>query len=417
MPSYTRVDIGTLVRRLDQPSGLLASFAESEFRKVWFGAVLFALGMWIERLAIGWFVLDQSGSVFLAALSFAIRTVPNLILGPIGGVISDRVPRTTVLMVTSLVRMSTAVSMALVVFSDFATIPLLLVLVCLTGSTIAFWSTALLPLQTEIVGHERLGNAISLTSFGQRSIGLVGALTGGVLLAWLGPAPTLLISAAPLAAATIIFSRVNQPERAPRIQTGFATDLVDGLRLIFKTPIIRLLLAVMIIVEIFGFSFHGLLPAVAERILEVGPERLGVITGSVSVGAMLGTLLLVVVADRLPRGLMLITVFATFGSLIIVLGNSTIFWLSVAAAAGIGASAAMVDALEWIMLQDSVPETLRGRALGHWNFAIGWGWIGPVALGAIAEATSVGRALTFSGAVLAASAVIILISASSLRER
>mgnify|MGYP001238210424 CR=1 FL=1 len=410
-------DIGKLIQRLDQSSGLVASFAEPDFRKVWFGAVLFALGMWIERLAIGWFVLDQSGSVFLAALSFAIRTVPNLILGPIGGVISDRVPRTTVLMVTSIVRMSTAVSMALVVFFDFATIPILLVLVCLTGSTIAFWSTALLPLQTEIVGQARLGNAISLTSFGQRAIGLVGALAGGILLAWLGPAATLLISAAPLAAATIIFSRVHQPDRAPRTETRFTTDLLDGFRLIFKTPMVRLLLGVMIVVEIFGFSFHGLLPAVAERILEVGPERLGVITGSVSVGAMLGTLLLVLVADRLPRGLMLITVFATFGSLIIVLGNSTIFWLSVVAAAGIGASAAIVDALEWIMLQDSVPETLRGRALGYWNFAIGWGWIGPITLGAIADATSVSNALTFSGAVLAASAVIILVSASSLRQR
>ena len=59
------------------PAGVLSSFEEPEFRKVWFGAVLFGLGMWMERLAIGWFVLDELGSVFLAALSFAIRTVPR----------------------------------------------------------------------------------------------------------------------------------------------------------------------------------------------------------------------------------------------------------------------------------------------------------------------------------------------------
>ena len=47
--------------------GVLASFDEPEFRTVWFGAVLFGLGMWMERLAIGWFVLDETGSVFLAA--------------------------------------------------------------------------------------------------------------------------------------------------------------------------------------------------------------------------------------------------------------------------------------------------------------------------------------------------------------
>ena len=180
---------------------------------------------------------------------------------------------------------------------------------------------------------------------------------------------------------------------------------------------VRLLLGMMILVEILGFSFNGLLPAVAERVLEVGPERLGVITAGVSIGAMLGTLFLVVTADRLPRGLMLIAVFALFGGLLIVLGNSTIFWLSVVAAAGIGASAAMVDALEWIMLQNAVPETLRGRALGGWNFAIGWGWIGPIALGAIADATSVPRALTLSGALLVTAAAVTLGLASSLRAR
>lgn len=401
----------------DRPPGVLASFQEPEFRKVWFGAVLFGLGMWIERLAIGWFVLDETGSVFLAALSFAIRTLPNLVLGPIGGAASDRLPRAKVLTATAIVRMLAAALMALVVLADVAAVPILLALVSITGSTIAFQNTALQPLQAEIVGPRRLGNAISLTSFGQRSIGVAGALIAGIFLGSLGPAPTFLLAAFPLAGAAIVFSRVKPPERAARVRTTFMADVVEGLRLIIETPMVRLLLGMMILVEILGFSFNGLLPAVAERVLEVGPERLGVLTAGVSIGAMLGTLFLVATADRLPRGLMLIAVFALFGALLIVLGNSTIFWLSVAAAAGIGASAAMVDALEWIMLQDSVSETLRGRALGGWNFAIGWGWIGPIALGAIADAAGVPRALTLSGALLVTAAAVSLALASSLRGR
>ena len=416
MTSSSAVDPGP-ARPPNRPPGPLSSFEEPEFRKVWLGAVLFGLGMWAERLAIGWFVLDETGSVFLAALSFAIRTLPNLVLGPIGGAASDRLPRAKVLTATAVVRMVAAALMALVVFAGFASIPILLALVFVTGSTIAFQNTALLPLQAEIVGSARLGNAISLTSFGQRSIGVAGALTTGVLLAWIGPAPTFLLSALPLAGAAVMFSLVRAPSRPARGQTRFAADVIEGLRLIVETPMVRLLLGMMILVEILGFSFNGLLPAVAERVLEVGPERLGVITAGVSIGAMLGTLFLVVTADRLPRGLMLIAVFALFGGLLIVLGNSTIFWLSVVAAAGIGASAAMVDALEWIMLQNAVPETLRGRALGGWNFAIGWGWIGPIALGAIADATSVPRALTLSGALLVTAAAVTLGLASSLRAR
>ena len=114
---------------------------------------------------------------------------------------------------------------------------------------------------------------------------------------------------------------------------------------------------------------------------------------------------------------MLVAVFVTFGVLVVVLGRSHVFWLSVAATAGIGASAAMVDALEWIMLQASVHADVRGRALGGWNFAIGWGWLGPLSLGAIADATSVPTALTLSGALLVAFAFAALAASSTLRAR
>ena len=397
--------------------GVLASFGEPEFRKAWLGAVLFGLGMWIERLAIGWFVLDETGSVFLAAFSFAIRTIPNLLLGPIGGAASDRLPRARILMTTAMVRMAAAALMSTAVFIDVAAVPILMALTFVTGSTIAFQNTALQPLQAAIVGPERLGSAISLTSFGQRSVGVVGALSGGVLIGWLGPAPTLLIGAIPLAGAALMFSTVRPPMRRPPSNSRFSSEVVEGLRMIVQVPMVRLLVGMMIVVEILGFSYNGLLPAVAERVLNVGPERLGILAAGVAVGSTLGMLLLVFTADRIRRGMMLITVFMTFGALLVVLGNSTVFWLSVVTVGGIGASAAMVDALEWIMLQDSVPDELRGRAMGGWNFAIGWGWIGPIILGTIAEATGVPIALTLSGAGLFASALVVLVLAKSLRAR
>ena len=216
----------------------------------------------------------------------------------------------------------------------------------------------------------------------------------------------------------MVFAGLRPPgaARPGRGHTSFR-EVLDGLRLLARIPAVRLLLGMMIVIEILGFSFASMLPAVAERILEVGPERLGVLTAGVAVGAMFGTALLVFTTDRLPHGLMLVTVFVTFGLLVVVLGSSTAFWLSVAATAGIGASAAMVDALQWIMLQLNVRPEVRGRALGGWNFAIGWGWIGPLALGAMADATSVRAALTLSGTLLVIFAVAALAASATLRER
>ena len=407
----------TLEEQTAAGSGVFSSFEEPTFRRVWFGAVLFALGIWMERLAVGWFVLEVTGSVFLAALSLGIRSVPNLVLGPIGGAVSDRLPRGRVLMATALVRAVAASLMSLVVIVDVATVPLLLALVFVTSSTLAFHNTSLQPLQAEIAGPARLGNAISLTSFGQRSVGAAGALGGGALIGWLGPEPTFLVAALPLACAAVVFAGLRPPTRPPAERQHLAREVLEGLRLLARTPTVRLLLGMMVVVEILGFSFASMLPAVAERILEVGPERLGVLTAGVAVGAMFGTALLVFTTDRLPHGLMLVTVFVTFGLLVVVLGNSTAFWLSVAATAGIGASAAMVDALQWIMLQVSVGAEVRGRVLGGWNFAIGWGWLGPLALGAVAEAASVPAALTLSGTLLVIFALASLASSATLRER
>ena len=398
-------------------SGAFGSFRVPRFRRVWLGAVLFALGFWMERLAVGWFVLDLTGSVLLAALSLGIRAIPNLVLGPIGGAVSDRLPRGRVLAATSLVRAIAVALMALVVIVDVATVPLLLALVLVTSSTLAFHITSLQALQAEIAGTTRLANAISLTTFGERAVGAVGALGGGALIGWLGPEPTFLAAALPLAGASLVFAGLRPPARLPVARAHLFREVLDGLRLLARTPAVRLLLGMMIAVEILGISFASMLPAVAERVLEVGPERLGVLTAGVAAGAMFGTALLVFTADRLPHGPLLVAVFVIFGLLVVVLGNSTVFWLSVAATAGIGASAAMVDALQWIMLQLNVRAGERGRALGGWNFAIGWGWIGPLTLGAVAEATSVPLALTLNGTLLVVVAVAAFAASRTLRER
>ena len=398
-------------------SGAFASFRVPRFRRVWLGAVLFALGFWMERLAVGWFILDLTGSVLLAALSLGIRAIPNLVLGPVGGAVSDRLPRGRVLATTALVRAIAVALMSLVVIVDVATVPLLLALVLVTSSTLAFHITSLQALQAEIAGTTRLGNAISLTTFGERAVGAVGALGGGALIGWIGPEPTFLAAALPLAGAAVVFAGLRPPARPPVARAHLFREVLDGLRLLAGTPAVRLLLGMMIAVEILGISFASMLPAVAELVLEVGPQRLGVLTAGVAAGAMFGTALLVFAIDRLPHGLMLVGVFVTLGLLVVVLGNSTTFWLSVAATVGIGASAAMVDTLQWIMLQVNVGAGVRGRALGGWNFAIGWGWIGPLALGAGAEAAGVPAALTLSGALLVVFALVSLASSAMLRER
>ena len=385
------------------------------FRRVWTAAVLFALGQWMERVAVGWFVLDSTGSVFLTALVWSVRMLPNLVLGPVAGALSDRLPRARVLAAAALVKAVVLAAIGVAVLTGHDSVPLLFTLVALSGATMAFQISSLQALAADTVGRERLASAVSLTSFGQRSVGAVGAVGGGLLITTLGPAFTFALAVVPVVAAASIYARLPAGGRRVASQP-LLSDVADGLRLLVTVRLVSVLLGLMVVVEILGFSYHSLLPVIASAVLDVGPVGLGTLVSATALGSLAGTGAPTLMADMRRKGPLLVGVVFSFGVLLVALAGSDRFVLSIVIVAGIGAMAAMVDALEWILLQASVPDGMRGRVLGGWNLAIGIGVIGPIALGALADVAGVQWAIGASGALLATAALIIAVGARRLRE-
>ena len=183
---------------------------------------------------------------------------------------------------------------------------------------------------------------------------------------------------------------------------AFVRDLADGLRLLLDIRMVALLIGLMILIENFGFSVNALLPVVADEALNVGSTGLGALGTSFGVGSIIGTAALAALGDYRHKGYLLAGVVVSFGLLLAALGTADALVVALIIGAGLGATMAMVDALEWILLQASVPDAYRGRAIGAWNLAIGLGLVGPVILGAIADRYGVEDALFASGALLTA---------------
>ncbi len=399
---------------LRRREGPLAPFGVPAFRRLFAGGVLFSLGQWMERTAIGWFVLDQTGSVFLTALAWSVRTIPNVFFGPIAGALADRYSRRVLLAANASVRAATVTVLGLVAFGGEDAVLQIFVLVALSGVTMTVQTASLQSLAGDVAGPGRLNSAVSLISFGARSVAAAGALASGFLIAWIGAPWTFLLAAAPLVLGALLFASVPSPPRA-RSNASLSADVLEGLQTIVRVPIVGLLLGLMVVVEILGFSFNSLLPAVADSLLGVGPEGLGTLISGAALGSMGGTAFLAL-AHRWRKGPMLLAVVSLFGVLLVGLALSRSFLLSVVIVGAVGAMAGMVDALEWMLLQASVAKRLRGRVLGAWNLAIGWGWIGPVVLGALAEWIGVGTALAFSGALLAVTGVLVALQSRMLRQ-
>ena len=380
------------------------AFRYPAFRRVWVTGVLIALAAWTERLAAGWLILTETASVFLTAASFAVRQAPGLIAAPIAGAISDRVPRNRLLGIAAACRAVLLALLALFALSGLEPLWVAFVLIALAGVGHAFETPSTQALVTDSVPRRAAMNAVALQSVGARAMGAMGGLLGGVVIANYGiPAALFAGAVVSLAGALVVGTMHPVARRGARTELrdrSILGDVADGLRVMFSVPLVRTLLALAVLVEMFGFAYHSVLPAVARNVLEVGEVGLGVLSMMAGVGSLAGVIALTAIGNVRRKGLLLIGITLGYGGFLLAFGSSGVFPLSLILMTGVGAMAAAFDAMQWVLLQQYVPDNMRGRAIGGWVFAIGFGWTGYLALGAVAEYVGVQWALAATGTLV-----------------
>lgn len=374
------------------------------FRRLWYGSVVLSTGNQFERLAIGWLVLVETDSVFLTAASFAIQKAPGTLVAPIAGDLSDRMPRGRMLAFTSVYKALLIGLLATLTLTEIDAMWPIFLLIALGGVGQTFELPATQGLITDIAPPEMAMKAVAMQSTGSRAVGALGSLVGGLTIAALGIPTALfigmgvyLIGAAVMATMPVYHTDRHTARPAGR---SLIRDAVGGLAALMRIPLVRTLLLVAFIVEMFAFAYSSVLPSLARDVLLVGVDGLGSLNMMTSLGAVAGVAALTAWGSSFRRGLLLIGVTTGFGLALILFASSGLFWLSLVLITLVGAMAAVSDAMQWTMLQQHVPDEMRGRAIGGWMFVVGFGWMGQVALGAAAEAFGVPWALSAAGALV-----------------
>ena len=406
-------------RKLRLPTAA-GAFRYAAFRRVWVTGVLIALAAWTERLAAGWLILTETDSVFLTAASFAVRQAPVLISAPLAGALSDRMPRSRLLAIAAAFRAVLLALLALFALSGLEPLWVAFVLIALAGVAHSFETPCTQALVTDSVPRRTAMNAVALQSVGARGVGALGGLMGGVVIASYGIPAAMFAGAVVSLIGALVVGTMSPPAArsarpGPR-DTSVLRDVADGLRVMFSVPLVRTLLLLAVLVEMFGFAYHSVLPAVARNVLEVGEVGLGVLTMMAGFGSLAGVLALTAIANVRRRGLLLIGITLGYGAFLLAFASSGLFPLSLALITGVGAMAAAFDAMQWTLLQQYVPDHMRGRAIGGWVFAIGFGWIGYLTLGAVAESIGVQWALAATGALVVLTGLTAAAIAPKLRS-
>jgi MFS family permease len=377
-----------------------------------------SLGNWGERLATGWVVLSETDSVFLTAASFAVRQAPQLVTAPIGGAISDRFSRGKILLFTGIYKALVLSALALVAANGLEPLWLVFVILAFSGIGHSFELPTVQGMVTGSVPRAFRMNAVAVQSVGMRAVGALGALAAGFAIGALGVPMTLLASGLAFTVGGVLALIANRGVRSKvRLQSSSVVrDVIDGLKLMSTLPIVRMILITAVMVEIFGFAYGAVMPAVAREALNVDEKGLGTLTMMAGIGSVIGSVILMALGNFPRKGLLLIGIAALYGLFIATFSASGSYAVALVLIMGVGASAAASDAMNWTLLQLNVPDEMRGRAVGAWVFAIGFGWIGHLGLGALGDIFGVQWALAGAGIMLVLTALVVLAASPGLRR-
>ena len=400
VPPRTEAATGPMVLR-----GAKVAFASLEHRnyRLWFSSQVASLiGTWMQFTAQGFLVFELTRSpAFLGYVAFAYGA-PVWLFMLFGGVVSDRVVRRTIVLITQSTMMILAFILAGLTFLGHIQPWYIVLLAFGAGAANAFEVPARQAFVIELVAREDLSNAIALNSTMFNLATAVGPAVAGVAYATLGPAWCFMINGVsfiPVIAALLMMRLEPQP---PRVHTGSAVDAFKtGAKYVWSHPTMRILIALVMVTTVSGMSFATLFPAWAVKILGGDAATNGFLQSARGAGSLVGALMIASSARVKIKGKLLMIGLLVFP--VILLAWSATRWLplSLILLGGVGWATIVVFNISNILVQMHVPDELRGRVMSIYMLSFfGMFPLGALLEGAVAQA--IGEPITVALGALGA---------------
>ncbi|HEY8773249.1 MAG TPA: MFS transporter, partial [Gaiellaceae bacterium] len=341
------------------------------YRLFFSGQLVSVSGTWMQDTALPWLVLQLTHSpVYVGLLIFA-RYAPFMAFGLFSGALADRFDNRRVVIVTQASSMVVAAGLAVLAFSGVDQVWPYFVLAFLGGSALVFDAPNRHALTFQLVGRDELPNAVALNSSLFNAGRVVGPAIGGVLIAAFGVSWCFAINAvtflAVLAGLLLMRSAELYPLDRGLVGTKTAGAIREGLAYVWRSPQLKLVLGITIVVSATGFNFRVLLPVLASGTLHAGAEVFGVLFACFGAGALLGALGAAALGRASWRALILGSAGFSSGMLLLApVRNAGIAALLLFA---IGFCFSTWTANSQSILQLTAPDRLRGRVLGLYLFA------------------------------------------------
>jgi MFS family permease len=385
----------------------------TSFRRLLASLAVSSLGDWLYNVALLAFVYERTGSPAWLAVTTAVRIVPIVVLGPLGGVIADRHDRRMLLIASHLLCAALMVALAGVVAFDA---PVVLAPLLAGAATLAsaVHPPAVAASTPRLVPEAALQRAnAARAAIGQGAI-VAGPAVGAVVLAVSSPAVAILVNASTFLVAAALVASIPagpafRPGRDAAAAPGLLADLRTGVDALRGAPAaVRVIAADVICSAVYGMLTVTLVLVAGE--LGAGPGGYGLLLGAFGTGGLLGAAL----ASRIDGAHWRATLAAALVLValpVAALGVVHSLWIALALGlvAGIGSVVAEV-----------LSETALPRMLDDDVLARAYGFVLPTALSGIVAGSLVAGPLVallgLAGALVASGAAVLVLAFLLLRR-
>ena len=392
-------------------SRTFASFEVPNYRWFFFGQGTSLVGSWIRSTAQGWLVYTLTGSRLDLGTVAALAQLP-LFLAPLAGSVADRVDKRRLLVVLAAAAMALSLALSWLTWTGEVRVGHVMALAALAGLEFAFELPTRQSWVVEMVGRGHLMNAIALNSAMFNAARMVGPAAAGLLMgafagggregALRGIALCFLVDGLSFLAVIFALTRIR-PARpaAPRKGDGLLEGLGAGFAYVRGNRRARVLLTLMAITIVFGWSYLALMPAFAKDVLGLGERGFGLLLSANGVGAALGALWVAGRGEAPSRLALRRRVFGSIGlfaAMVVAFSRTRDPWLAAAALAPAGFGAISFVSTSNTLIQQAVPDELRGRVMGIWGMVFGGSFpVGSWLLSRVADRTDTALAITLGG--------------------
>lgn len=373
----------------DRLTATFSSLRIRNYRYYFSGQSVSLVGTWMQSTAQAWLVLKLTNSGVALGLVIALQTLPILVLGPVGGTIADRFGKYRILFWTQGFAGLQALALGATVLSGDVKLWMVYAFAVCLGLINMVDNPTRQTFVSEMVGRKDLRNAVTLNTVMVNVARAVGPAIAGALIATVGTGWCFVINGLSFVFVLGALRAMHRDELSPAPPSPRGRgQLVEGLRYVARTPVLRDALIMMALVGTLTYEFQVTLPLIAKYTFHGNSETYGSLNACMGIGAVIGGL---VAASRTGTGQRrLVRTAVSFGVVMVAATLAPTTLTERIALLAVGACSVTFLSLGNSTLQLRADPSMRGRVMSLWSVAflgstpiggpvVGWigGHVGP----------------------------------------